>query len=100
MIDDVALARAVHAAGGRLWLGLAGTGRRDAVTSVRPYPRLADLWPMVARSAYTQLRCSPLVLAGTVVGLLLVYLAPVVTCLAGLVAGSGSRRPPAGWPGC
>jgi hopene-associated glycosyltransferase HpnB len=83
VIDDVALARAVHRAGGRLWLGLA-----DAVTSVRPYPGLGDLWQMVARSAYTQLRRSPILLAGTVAGLLLVYLAPVVTCLAGLAAGS------------
>jgi hopene-associated glycosyltransferase HpnB len=87
VIDDVALARAVQAAGGRLWLGLAGRGA-DAVTSVRPYPRLADLWSMVARSAYTQLRCSPVVLAGTVAGLLLVYLAPVVTCVVGLATGS------------
>jgi hopene-associated glycosyltransferase HpnB len=83
VIDDVALAGAVHRAGGRLWLGLA-----DDVRSVRPYPRLADLWQMVARSAYTQLRRSPALLAGTVVGLLLVYVAPVATCLAGLAAGS------------
>jgi hypothetical protein len=82
VIDDVALAGALHRAGARLWLGLA-----DRVCSVRPYPRLADLWAMVARSAYTQLRRSPLVLAGTVLGLLLVYAAPVVTCLAGVAAG-------------
>jgi hopene-associated glycosyltransferase HpnB len=88
VIDDVALARAVHRAGGRLWLGLAGSEDADGVTSVRPYPRLADLWQMVARSAYTQLRRSPALLAGTVAGLLLVYVAPVVTCLAGLAAGS------------
>jgi hopene-associated glycosyltransferase HpnB len=89
VIDDVALATAVHRAGGRLWLGLAGSGPGDRVTSERPYPRLADLWSMVARSAYTQLRRSPALLAGTVVGLLLVYVAPVATCVAGLVTGSG-----------
>jgi hopene-associated glycosyltransferase HpnB len=88
VIDDVALATAVHRAGGRLWLGLAGSGGGDRVTSVRPYPRLADLWQMVARSAYTQLRRSPVLLAGTVVGLLLVYVAPVATCVAGLASGS------------
>jgi hopene-associated glycosyltransferase HpnB len=82
VIDDVALAEALHRAGARLWLGLA-----DRVRSVRPYPRLADLWAMVARSAYTQLRRSPVLLAGTVLGLLLVYVAPVVTCLAGVAAG-------------
>ena len=83
VIDDVAVARVVARAGGRLWLGLA-----DEVRSVRPYPRLADLWSMVARSAYTQLRHSPLVLAGTMAGLLLVYVGPPVTCLAGLATGS------------
>lgn len=82
VIDDVALAGAVHRAGGRLWLGLA-----TQVRSVRAYPRLADLWQMVARSAYTQLRRSPALLAGTVAGLLLVYVAPVACCVAGLAAG-------------
>jgi hopene-associated glycosyltransferase HpnB len=83
VIDDVAVARAVAGTGGRLWLGLA-----DEVRSVRPYPRLADLWQMVARSAYTQLRYSPVVLAGTVLGLLLVYVAPPVTWVVGLATGS------------
>jgi hopene-associated glycosyltransferase HpnB len=83
VIDDVAVARVVARAGGRLWLGLA-----DEVRSVRPYPRLADLWSMVARSAYTQLRHSPVVLAGTVAGLLLIYLAPPVTCVVSLATGS------------
>ncbi|MBC7267369.1 MAG: glycosyltransferase, partial [Streptomyces sp.] len=66
VIDDVALARAVKGGGGHIWLGLA-----DRVDSVRPYPRLHDLWGMVARSAYAQLRHSPLLLAGTVAGLVL-----------------------------
>jgi len=82
VIDDVSLAAALHRSGARLWLGLA-----DRVCSVRPYPRLGDLWHMVARSAYAQLRRSPLLLAGTVLGLLLVYVAPVATCLAGLAVG-------------
>jgi hopene-associated glycosyltransferase HpnB len=80
VIDDVALARAVKASGGHLWLGLA-----DRVESVRPYPRLHDLWRMVSRSAYAQLRHNPLLLAGTVLGLALVYLAPSVALVAGLV---------------
>ncbi|MFI7100641.1 glycosyltransferase [Streptomyces sp. NPDC050161] len=78
VIDDVALARAVRSAGGRIWLGLA-----DRVDSVRPYPRLAELWRMVSRSAYAQLRHQPLLLLGTVLGLALVYLAPPVVLLAG-----------------
>jgi hopene-associated glycosyltransferase HpnB len=83
VIDDVALARAVKGAGGHIWLGLA-----ERVDSVRPYPRLHDLWRMVSRSAYAQLRHNPLVLAGTVVGLALVYLVPPVACFTGLATGS------------
>jgi hopene-associated glycosyltransferase HpnB len=50
VIDDVTLARRVRDAGGRLWLGL-----DPGITSVRRYG-LADLWGMVARTAFTQLR--------------------------------------------
>ncbi|WP_328908642.1 glycosyltransferase [Streptomyces sp. NBC_00234] len=82
VIDDVSLARAVQRSGGRIWLGLA-----ERVDSVRPYPKLGDLWRMVSRSAYTQLRHSPLLLAGTVPGLALVYLAPPVTLVTGLLTG-------------
>ncbi|MFJ5122601.1 glycosyltransferase [Kitasatospora sp. NPDC088548] len=90
VIDDVSLARAVKASGGRIWLGLA-----EEVDSVRPYPRLAQLWRMVSRSAYAQLRHSSVLLLGTVLGLTLVYLVPPVATLAGLattrwaVAGAG-----------
>jgi hopene-associated glycosyltransferase HpnB len=90
VIDDVSLARAVQNSGGRIWLGLA-----DRVDSVRPYPRLADLWRMVSRSAYAQLRHNPLVLFGTVVGLALIYLVPPVMTFAG-IAGAGAW---AGWAG-
>ncbi|MFB7653728.1 MULTISPECIES: glycosyltransferase [unclassified Streptomyces] len=82
VIDDVALARAVKGSGGRVWLGLA-----ERVDSVRPYPRLRDLWRMVARSAYAQLRHNPLVLAGTVAGLALVYLVPPLAVVVGAARG-------------
>lgn len=82
VIDDVALARAVKGAGGRVWLGLA-----ERVDSVRPYPRLGDLWRMVSRSAYAQLRHNPLVLAGTVAGLVLVYLVPPLAVVVGAARG-------------
>ncbi|MEU3405937.1 glycosyltransferase [Streptomyces sp. NPDC006670] len=81
VIDDVALARAVQRSGGRIWLGLA-----ERVDSVRPYPALGDLWRMVSRSAYAQLRHQPLLLAGTVAGLALVYLVPPAALCAGLAA--------------
>ncbi|MFI6692898.1 glycosyltransferase [Streptomyces sp. NPDC050433] len=85
VIDDVSLARAVRDAGGRIWLGLA-----ERVDSVRPYPRLTDLWRMVARCAYAQLLHNPLLLAGTVAGLALVYLAPPAGVYAGLAGGDTS----------
>jgi hopene-associated glycosyltransferase HpnB len=80
LIDDVALATLVKRGGsGRIWLGLS-----TSVRSLRAYPRLADLWDMVARSAYTQLRYSPLLLAGTVLGLLMLYAVPPVAFVVGL----------------
>ncbi|MFE2876037.1 glycosyltransferase [Streptomyces roseus] len=82
VIDDVSLARAVRRSGGRIWLGLA-----ERVDSVRAYPALGDLWRMVSRSAYAQLRHQPLLLAGTVAGLALVYLVPPAALLSGLVTG-------------
>jgi hopene-associated glycosyltransferase HpnB len=82
VIDDVALARAVKRGGGRIWLGLA-----DRVDSVRPYPRLGQLWRMVSRSAYAQLRHNPAVLAATVLGLALVYLVPPAAVVVGAAAG-------------
>jgi hopene-associated glycosyltransferase HpnB len=82
LIDDVALGRLLKQHG-RIWLGLS-----DDIESVRPYPSLAGLWAMVSRSAYTQLRYSPLLLAGTVLGLLFTYLVPPAAFVAGLAAGA------------
>ncbi|MEV4670692.1 glycosyltransferase [Actinomadura sp. NPDC049382] len=81
LIDDVAMGRLIKRAGGRCRLDLS----RDVV-SRRPYPRLADLWMMIARSAYHQLRYSPALLAGTVLGLLLLYAVPPAATIAGAVA--------------
>jgi hopene-associated glycosyltransferase HpnB len=81
VIDDVALAGAVKRSGGSVFLGLA-----DAVKSVRPYPGLNALWNMVARSAYAQLRHSPLLVGGTVLGLMLVFVVPPVSTVVGLFA--------------
>ncbi|NUU22860.1 MAG: glycosyltransferase [Streptomycetaceae bacterium] len=94
VIDDVTLGTAVKRNGGRIRLVLADPPdpaddrpRTPVhVDSIRPYPRLADLWRMVSRSAFAQLRHSWLLLAGTVVGLALVYLAAPVALAAGLVA--------------
>ena len=80
LIDDVALGRLIKGHGGRCRLDLS----RDVV-SRRPYPRLADLWTMIARSAYTQLRYSPPLLAGTVLGLVLLFGVPPVAAVAGII---------------
>jgi hopene-associated glycosyltransferase HpnB len=87
LIDDVAMGRLIKGQRGRTWLGLS-----RQVVSVRPYPGLASLWQMVARSAYTQLRYSPALLAGTLLGLLFLYALPpagAITGLAVLLAGGG-----------
>ena len=88
-IDDVALARLLKRgpARARCWLGFT-----TSVRSHRPYPGLGGLWDMVARSAYTQLRYSPALLAGTVAGLCWLYLLPPAATLgglAGVVVGGG-----------
>ena len=77
IIDDCALARRLKAQG-PIWLGLT-----ERAASLRPYARIADVRAMVARSAYAQLGYSPLVLAGTVFGMALLYIVP----LAGFAAG-------------
>jgi hopene-associated glycosyltransferase HpnB len=90
LIDDVALGTLLKRDGNRCWLGLSAD-----VRSVRPYPRLADLWHMVARSAYVQLRYSPLVLAGTILGLLFLYVLPpagLLTWAIAALAGDGAAK--------
>jgi hypothetical protein len=70
LIDDCTLAKALKTHG-PIWLGLT-----SHVHSTRPYPLFEDIRQMVARSAYAQLHYSPLLLAGTVAGMVLTYLAP------------------------
>jgi hopene-associated glycosyltransferase HpnB len=81
LIDDVALGTLLKRHGGRIWLGLTAD-----VRSARPYPSLASLWQMVARSAYVQLRYNPALLAGTLIGLLLLYAVPPAGVIAALIA--------------
>jgi hopene-associated glycosyltransferase HpnB len=78
LIDDCTLAKAVKSTGGSIWLGLTQRTR-----SLRDYPRIADVQRMVTRTAYCQLRYSPLVLAGTLLGLVLTYVLPPALLLAG-----------------
>jgi hopene-associated glycosyltransferase HpnB len=79
LIDDCALAKSLKQQG-PIWIGLT-----QRVSSIRAYPALGDIRRMVSRTAYAQLRYSPLLLAGTVFGLAIVYVAPVIfaVCAAG-----------------
>ena len=76
LIDDCALARLNKLgrtgapANGRIELTLT----RD-VRSLREYPQIGEIWRMIARTAYTQLRYSALLLAGTVIGMGVLFLA-------------------------
>lgn len=84
LIDDCALAALIkrHARpeGGKTWLGLSQT-----VRSIRAYDGLGPVWHMVARTAYAQLDFSPLLLVGTVVGMLFLYLVPPLSTVGGVV---------------
>jgi hopene-associated glycosyltransferase HpnB len=75
IIDDCALGAALKSVG-RVWVGLS-----DTEYSVRPYSGLGEIWAMVARSAYTQLRHSAWLLAISVVGMALVFLSPPLVAL-------------------
>jgi hypothetical protein len=75
LIDDCALARTLKRIG-PIWLGLT-----QRAHSIRPYPTMSDIGRMITRSAYAQLDYSMLSLAGTILGMTLVYLAPVLLVL-------------------
>jgi hopene-associated glycosyltransferase HpnB len=77
IIDDCALARRLKRQG-PIWLGLT---RR--VTSLRSYGGFLKIGWMISRSAYAQLGYSPVLLAGTVVAMVLVYLVPPMFALLG-----------------
>ena len=78
LIDDCALAARVKGSGHSIWTGLSGS-----VVSHRRYEGLEKIWGMVARTAYTQLHYSPLLLAGCVAVLSWAFWMPVL----GLVSG-------------
>lgn len=77
LIDDCALAREVKK-GGRIWLGIT-----HETYSARGYGSWSGIERMIARSAFTQLRHSTLVLMGTIVAMVITYLAPPLLLFAG-----------------
>lgn len=85
LIDDCALGKVMKSQG-PIWLGLA-----DNVTSLRGYPTWRDIWMLIARSAFTQLNRSLLLLIGCALGMVLTYLLPPLLTV--------SADPGLRWPG-
>ncbi len=83
VIDDCALARLIKKRGS-IWLGLATRTR-----SLRAYDGLVEIWDMVARTAYVQLRHSPLALVGTLAGMAVIYLVPPLAFAVGTALRQG-----------
>jgi hopene-associated glycosyltransferase HpnB len=77
LIDDVALAGSVKRSGA-IFLGHSGLAE-----SIRSYPHFADVWQMISRTAFTQLRYSAAVLAIALAGLSVVWLAPAALVVFG-----------------
>jgi hypothetical protein len=75
IIDDCALARRMKKVGG-IWLGLT-----ERAVSTRRHLRIADVGRMVSRSAYAELRYSPIRLVGAIAGMVLVFVAPAAIAL-------------------
>jgi hopene-associated glycosyltransferase HpnB len=87
LIDDCSLAaRIKHRGSGAHAIRL---DVAEHSVSLRPYDSAKEIWNMIARTAFTQLRYSPWLLAGTLAGMAIIYLVPPV---AALVLGAP------GWP--
>ena len=89
LIDDCSLARKIKNAGGSIWLGLT-----HSAISLRPYHRLEDIWSMVERNAFTQLRhswlllflCTLLMVAAFVFPVLAIFTGNAVAIITGIAA--------------
>jgi len=68
VIDDCALARAVKKTGGTLWMGVT-----RASISLREYKTFAEIRDLIARTAFTQLYYSSVLLVATLLGLFVTY---------------------------
>ncbi len=77
LIDDCSLANVMKAQG-PIWLGLT-----HRVRSIRVSGTMSDIHTMISRSAYAQLRYSPILLALTLIGMGLTYWAPPLIGLFG-----------------
>lgn len=76
LIDDCTLAQKIKDAGFKTWIGLS-----HSVTSHRGYKNLSGLWNMVARSAFTQLKYSKLLLLAVTLIMISMFWMPLVGLL-------------------
>jgi hopene-associated glycosyltransferase HpnB len=79
LIDDCSLAARIKhrdSGGHAISLDVAAES-----VSLRPYDSPREIWNMIARTAFTQLRYSPWLLAGTLLGMTIIYLVPPVAAL-------------------
>jgi hopene-associated glycosyltransferase HpnB len=76
LIDDCVLAKRVKSSGYKTWIGLT-----HSVQSLRPYDHLMTIWKMVARTAFTQLRYSTLLLLLCTVIMIIAFWVPVAGLL-------------------
>ena len=83
VIDDCALAMRVKQHGYTTWIGLS-----RAVISHRSYSTLRSIWDMVARTAYTQLHYSSVLLLLATVLLLVFYALPIIAVPVAIKLGS------------
>jgi len=86
LIDDCALAAAIKGdpPWRAIWLGLT-----RSVKSLRDNRSLESIWTMVARTAFTQLRHSAVLLGLSVIGMALTYLAGPAALIGGLAFADG-----------
>jgi hopene-associated glycosyltransferase HpnB len=77
LIDDVRLAQLVKTIG-PIYLGHSGLA-----SSIRRYPKFSDIWRMISRTAFTQLRYSAAFLSVAIIGLMVIFLVPAWEVLFG-----------------
>ncbi len=82
IIDDCALAKRIKQKGYSTWIGLT-----HSVISAREYKGLSDIWNMVARSAFTQLNYSFLLLALCTIALISSFVFPFLGIISGRIIG-------------
>jgi len=73
LIDDCALAQKIKNNGGKIWIGLT-----HSAISLRCYKDLHTIWHMVARTAFTQLRYSMILLLLCALLMVITFLFPIL----------------------